>query len=79
MTSTQNASKAKHDAIQQEIAMFEKGKATMIDLMVHNTIALGTTSIDKVSDKLKIPKHKLIDSISSRLFSISGDTIARKV
>lgn len=51
----------------------------MIDLMVHNTIALGTTSIDKVSDKLKIPKHKLIDSISSRLFSISGDTIARKV
>jgi hypothetical protein len=79
MTTQVNESKAKHDAIQREIAAFEQGKATMIDLMVHNTVALGTTSIERVAAKLRIPKDKLINSLTAGLFRISGDNIANKV
>lgn len=79
MTTQINESKAKHDAIQREIETFNQGKATMIDLMVHNTVALGTTSVERVAAKLRIPKDRLINSLTAGLFRISGDSISNEV
>lgn len=78
-------SKAHHAAIQSEITSFNEqlkefndSKPTMIDFLVNREYQKGITSLDRISNILKIPKNSIISNLSSRMFSLFGDIIESK-
>lgn len=77
--------KAHHSAIQSEIASlnaqlkdFNDSKPTMMDFLVNREYQKGITSLDRISNILKIPKNSIISNLSTGIFSLFGDTIESK-